>query len=58
MNSLRHIAIVGCGFTGTSLFHQLVDRYPLQKLTIFEATGDFGPGYAYRTTECPGLPDQ
>ena len=53
MNSLRHIAIVGCGFTGTSLFHQLVDRYPLQKLTIFEATGDFGPGYAYRTTECP-----
>ncbi len=47
-----HIAIVGCGFTGTSAFFQLVDRYPAKKITIFEASGDFGPGYAYRTDEC------
>ncbi len=47
-----HIAIVGCGFTGTSTFFQLVDRYPAARITIFEASGDFGPGYAYRTDEC------
>ena len=47
-----HIAIVGCGFTGTSALFQLVDQYPVEKITIFEATGDFGPGYPYRLNEC------
>ncbi|MCT8972791.1 FAD/NAD(P)-binding protein [Microbaculum marinisediminis] len=51
MTTPRHIALVGCGFTGTSAFYQLVDRYPVEKITIFEATGDFGPGYPYRTDE-------
>ncbi len=52
MSTPSQIAIVGCGFTGTSTFFQLVDRYPAKKITIFEASGDFGPGYAYRTDEC------
>lgn len=47
-----HIAILGCGFTGTSAFYQLVDRYPVKEITIFERSGDFGPGYAYRADEC------
>ncbi len=53
MPAPSHIAIVGCGFAGTSTFFQLVYRYPAKKITIFEASGDFGPGYAYRTDECP-----
>lgn len=48
-----HVAIVGCGFSGTSAFHQLVERGAASEITIFEASGDFGPGYAYRTAECP-----
>lgn len=48
----RHIALVGCGFTGTSAFFQLVDRFPVLEITIFEKTGEFGPGYAYNTEEC------
>jgi len=48
----RHIALVGCGFTGTSAFFQLVDRFPVSEITIFEKTGEFGPGYAYNTEEC------
>jgi len=51
MNVPRHIVLVGCGFSGTSAFFQLVDQYAVEKITIFEATGDFGPGYAYRTNE-------
>ena len=48
-----HIAIVGCGFAGTSAFFQLVDEYPVREITIFEASGDFGPGYPYRPDESP-----
>ncbi|MEM1432704.1 MAG: FAD/NAD(P)-binding protein [Pseudomonadota bacterium] len=47
-----HIAIVGCGFSGTSAFFQLIDRAPVGEVTIFEMSGDYGPGYAYRTDEC------
>ena len=47
-----HIAIVGCGFSGTSAFFQLVERYPVRSITIFEASGRFGPGYAYQPDEC------
>jgi len=47
-----HIAIVGCGFTGTAAFFQLVERHPVRELTIFESSGRFGPGYAYQPDEC------
>ncbi len=53
MTAPKHIALIGCGFTGTSAFFQLVDEYPVEEITIFEATGDFGPGYPYRLNECP-----
>ena len=53
MSRPAHIALVGCGFTGTSAFFQLVDRHPVREITIFEASGRFGPGYAYRPDECP-----
>ena len=46
-----HVAIVGCGFTGTSAFFQLVDTYAPRAITIFEASGEFGPGYPYRPSE-------
>ncbi len=46
-----HVAIVGCGFTGTSAFFQLVDTYVPRAITIFEASGEFGPGYPYRPSE-------
>lgn len=46
-----HIAIVGCGFTGTSAFHQLVHRFPVGRITIFEASGRFGPGFPYQADE-------
>lgn len=49
----EHIAIVGCGFTGTSAFYQIVDGYPVREVTIFESSGEFGPGYPYRSDECP-----
>ena len=52
MSAPRHIALIGCGFTGTSAFFQLVDGYPVKAITIFEASGEFGPGYPYRTGEC------
>ena len=52
MSALAHIALIGCGFTGTSAFSQLVDGYPVKTITIFEASGEFGPGYPYRTEEC------
>lgn len=48
-----HIAIVGCGYTGTSAFHQLVGKYPVREITIFERSADFGPGYPYRLSETP-----
>ncbi|MGI9285194.1 MAG: FAD/NAD(P)-binding protein [Pseudomonadales bacterium] len=47
-----HIAIVGCGFTGTSALHQLISRTPVREITVFEASGQFGPGYAYDPEEC------
>ncbi len=53
MAAPRHVAVVGCGFTGTSALHQLVETYPVRAVTIFEKTGDFGPGYPYRTSEAP-----
>ncbi len=53
MTGPRHVALVGCGFTGTSAFHQLVEGYPVREITIFEASGRFGPGYPYQPDECP-----
>lgn len=49
----EHVAIVGCGFAGTSALWQLVDRFPVRRITVFEATGEFGPGYPYREDDCP-----
>ncbi len=48
MNSPKHVGIVGCGFAGTSALWQLIDRRPVSHITVFESTGDFGPGYPYR----------
>ena len=47
-----HVALVGCGFTGTSALLQLVDGCPVQRITVFEASGDFGPGYAWKADDC------
>lgn len=44
----HHVAIVGCGFAGTSALWQLVQRFPVKHITVFEASGEFGPGYPYR----------
>ncbi len=52
MTTPKHVALIGCGFTGTSAFYQLVDQYPIEEITIFESTGIFGPGYPYRDDEC------
>lgn len=49
----QHVAIIGCGFTGTSALLQLVDRCPVRRITVFEASGDFGPGFAYRRDDSP-----
>ena len=51
MSAPSHIAIVGCGFSGTSALFQLVDRHPVTRITVFESTGDFGPGYPYRADD-------
>lgn len=48
-----HVAIVGCGFTGTSALLQLIDRCPVQRISLFEASGDFGPGFPYRGDDSP-----
>lgn len=48
----KHIALIGCGFTGTSAFYQLVDQYPVTEITIFEASGIYGPGLPYQAEEC------
>lgn len=50
---IEHLAIVGCGFAGTSALFQAVDAYPLTSITVFEASGDFGPGYPYKADDCP-----
>ncbi|MBT6329414.1 MAG: FAD/NAD(P)-binding protein, partial [Kordiimonadaceae bacterium] len=52
MTSPKHVALIGCGFTGTSAFYQLVDKYPVNEITIFEKSGEFGPGLPYRADEC------
>jgi uncharacterized NAD(P)/FAD-binding protein YdhS len=51
--NVAHLAIVGCGFAGTSALFQAVDRYPLASITVFEASGDFGPGFPYKADDCP-----
>lgn len=48
----ERVAIIGCGFTGTSALHQLVERYPVREILLFEKTGEFGPGFPYRVSEC------
>jgi FAD-NAD(P)-binding len=53
MHGPRHIALIGCGFTGTSAFYQLVEAYPVKEISIFEASGVFGPGFPYQEDECP-----
>ena len=47
----RHVAIVGCGFTGTTAFYQLVHKYPVAKITLLEKSGLFGPGFPYQPAE-------
>lgn len=47
------VAIVGCGFTGTTALYQLVDRWPVAEITVFEGSGRFGPGYAYGDSNVP-----
>lgn len=48
-----HVAIIGCGFAGTSALLQLVDRCPVRRISVFEASADFGPGFAYRRDDSP-----
>jgi uncharacterized NAD(P)/FAD-binding protein YdhS len=48
----ERVAIIGCGFTGTSALHQLVERYPVREIMIFEKSGEFGPGFPYGVSEC------
>lgn len=46
----RHIAIVGAGFTGTTLAVQLLERLRRPAtITLVDARGLFGPGLAYGT---------
>lgn len=47
----QHVAIVGCGFTGTSALYQLVHSYPVRKITVFETHSTFGPGFPYQLSE-------
>ena len=47
-----HVAIIGCGFTGTSALLQLVDGCPVRRITLFEASGRFGPGLRYQPEAC------
>lgn len=53
MTAPEHVCIVGCGFTGTSTLFQLVDRYPVKRITIIEQGERFGPGFPYDLAECP-----
>lgn len=47
----RHVAIIGAGFTGTSALHQLVNKYPVERITVLESSGVFGPGFPYQLSE-------
>jgi len=49
----RHVVVVGCGFAGTSALWQLVHRHPVERVTVLEASGEFGPGFPYRERDCP-----
>ena len=51
--SCTHVAIVGAGFAGTCALWHLVDRYPVRQITVFEASGAFGPGVPYREDDSP-----
>ena len=46
-----HAAIIGCGFTGTTALYQLVRSHPVTRVTIFETSGLFGPGFPYQPDE-------
>ncbi|MEN9630588.1 MAG: hypothetical protein RJA10_3816, partial [Pseudomonadota bacterium] len=48
-----HVALIGCGFTGTSALLQLLERPGLRRVTVFDGSGAFGPGYAWREDDCP-----
>ena len=50
-NPPSHIAIVGCGFSGTTALYQLVHSYPVRRISVFETSGEFGPGFPYQTDE-------
>ena len=47
----QHVAIVGCGFTGTTALYQLVHHYPVKRITILERGDAFGPGFPYAVDE-------
>ena len=48
----EHVALIGCGFTGTSALLQLLERPAVRRITVFEGGGAFGPGYAWHEDEC------
>jgi len=48
----RHVVVVGCGFAGTGALWQLVHRHPVARVTVLEASGEFGPGFPYREHDC------
>jgi uncharacterized NAD(P)/FAD-binding protein YdhS len=47
----KRVVIVGCGFTGTTALHQLVELYPVSAITVIESQSPFGPGFPYQPTE-------
>lgn len=47
----QHVAIIGCGFTGTTTLYQLVKKYAVRRITVFETSGEFGPGFPYQADE-------
>lgn len=49
----EHVALIGCGFTGTSALLQLLERPAVRRITVFEGSGVFGPGLAWHPDECP-----
>ncbi|MBI2740831.1 MAG: FAD/NAD(P)-binding protein [Rhodospirillales bacterium] len=47
----RRIAVIGAGFTGTTLAVQLAERFgATADIFLFERSGEFGQGVAYATT--------
>lgn len=47
-----HVAVVGCGFTGTVALRELVNNHRVRRVTVLERSGRFGPGFAYAPDEC------